>query len=131
MAFCSSTKFPTTLLRFRIACSTRDEDGGGCGWDEDSYCCCAAEGTYAGGFGFQERLGWFLQLGLYVLLYWALVDGLYWPTTLACLAIKSLIEGAVGQCSPWCSVDWEMEGTPICKIALLFLLFLLFFPSDL
>ena len=31
----------------------------------------------------------------------ALVGGLYWPTTLACSAIKSLIEGAVGQCSPW------------------------------
>ena len=27
--------------------------------------------------GFQERLGWFLQLGLYVLLYGALVGGLY------------------------------------------------------
>ena len=52
-------------------------------------------------FGFQERLGWFLELGLYVLLYWALVDGLYWPTTMACSAIKSLTEGAVGQCSHW------------------------------
>ena len=103
MAFCSSTKFPTTLLRFRIACSTGDGDGGGCGWDEDPYCCCCcvAGGTYAGGFGFQERLGWFLQLGLYVLLYWALVGGLYWPTTLEFSAIKSLTEGAVRQCSPW------------------------------
>ena len=98
MAFCSSTKFPTTLLRFGIACSTGDEDGGGCGWDEDPYCCycSAAAGAYAGGFGFQERLGWFLQLGLYVLLYWALVGGLYYPTTLECSAIKSLTEGVVG-----------------------------------
>ena len=40
-------------------------------------CCCAARGTYGGGFGFQERSGWFLQLGLYVLLYGALVGGLY------------------------------------------------------
>ena len=31
MAFCSSTKFPTTLLRFRITCLIGDEDGGGCG----------------------------------------------------------------------------------------------------
>ena len=60
-----------------IACSTGDEDGGGCGWDEDPYCCCAAGDTYGGGFGFQERLGWFLQLGLYVLLYGAVVGGLY------------------------------------------------------
>ena len=64
MAFYSSIKFPTTLLRFRIACSTRDKDGCGCGWDEDPNCYYAAGGTYGGGFGFQERLGWFLQLGL-------------------------------------------------------------------
>ena len=103
MAFCSSAKFPTTLLKFRIVCSTGDEDGDGCGWDEDPYYCycCAAAEMYAGGFGFQERLGWFLQLGLYVLFYWALVGGLYWSTTLACSAIKSLTEGVVGQCSPW------------------------------
>ena len=107
MAFCSSTKFHTTLLRFRIACSIRDEDGGCYGWDEDPYCCCfyVARGTYAGGFGFQERLGWFLQLGLYVFLYWALVGSLYWPTTLACLAIISLTKGTVGQWSPWWLVD--------------------------
>ena len=48
------------------------------------------------GFGFQERLGWFLQLGLYVLLYGALVGGLYWPTSLACSTIISLTEGTVG-----------------------------------
>ena len=29
--FCSSTKLPTTLVRFNMACSTGDEDGGGCG----------------------------------------------------------------------------------------------------
>ena len=62
--FYSSTKFPTTLLKFMIACSTGDDDGGGCGWDEEPYCCCVAGGTYGGGFGFYERLGWFLQLGL-------------------------------------------------------------------
>ena len=100
MTFCSSTKSPTTsttLLRFRIACSIGDEDGGDCGWDEDPYywCCCVAGGTYTGGFGFQERLGWFLQLGLYVLVCWALVGGLYWPTTLACSTIISLTEGTV------------------------------------
>ena len=60
-----------------IACSTGDEDGGGCGWDEDPYCCRAVGGTYSGGFGFQERLGWFLQLGLYVLLYGAMAGGLW------------------------------------------------------
>ena len=59
-ALCSSTKLPTTLLKFMTACSTGDEDGGGCGWDEDPYCCCAAGGTYGKGFGFQERIGWFL-----------------------------------------------------------------------
>ena len=85
IALCSSTKLPTTLLKFMIACSTGDEDGGGCGWDEDPYCCCAAGGTYGGGFSFQERLGWFLQLGLYELLYGAVVGGLYWPTVLACI----------------------------------------------
>ena len=52
-----------------------------------------------GGFGFQERFGWFLQLGLYVLPYGALGCGLYWPTTLACFVIKSLTEGAIEQCS--------------------------------
>ena len=88
-----------------ITCSTGDKDGGGCGWDEDPYCCCAAGGTYGGGFGFQGRLGWFLQLGLYVFLYGAVVGGLYWPTVLACSAIISLTEGTVGQCSPRCSVD--------------------------
>ena len=30
MAFCSSTKFPTTLLKFRMACSTGEEVGGCC-----------------------------------------------------------------------------------------------------
>ena len=80
-----------------IACSIGDEDGGGCGWDEDEdpYCCYVAGSTYGGGFGFQERLGWFLQLGLYVLLYGAVVGSLYWPTTLACSAIKSL-KGQLG-----------------------------------
>ena len=42
-----------------------------------------------------------LQLGLYVLLYWAMVDGLNWSTILACSAIKSLTEWVVGQFSPW------------------------------
>ena len=88
-----------------IACSNGDKDCGGCGWDEDPYCYCAVGGTYGGGFGFQERLGWFLQLGLYVLLYGAVVGGLYWPTILACSSIISLTKGTVGQCSPWCSVD--------------------------
>ena len=41
-AFCSSTKLPTTLLKFIIACSTGDEDGGGCGWAEGDPCCCCA-----------------------------------------------------------------------------------------
>ena len=50
----------------------------------------------AGGFGFQKRLGWFLQLGLYVLLYRALVGGLYWPTSLACSASISLTDGTIG-----------------------------------
>ena len=88
-----------------IACSTGNEDSGGYGWDEDPYCCCAAGGTYGRGFGFLERLGWFLQLGLYVLLYGAVVGGLYWPTILACSAIISITEEIVGQCSPWCLVD--------------------------
>ena len=44
-----------------------------------------------------------------MLLYGALVGGLYWLKKLACLAIISLIEGKVGQCSPWCSVDWQMK----------------------
>ena len=39
-------------------------NGGGCGWDEDPCYCCVAGGIYGGGFGFQERFGWFLQLGL-------------------------------------------------------------------
>ena len=29
--FCSSTKLPTTLLKFKMACLTEEEDGGGCG----------------------------------------------------------------------------------------------------
>ena len=29
--FCSSTKLPTTLLKFKMACSTGEKDGGGCG----------------------------------------------------------------------------------------------------
>ena len=29
--FYSSTKLPTTLLKFKMACSTGEEDGGGCG----------------------------------------------------------------------------------------------------
>ena len=37
-----SIKLPTTLLKFIIACSTGDEDGGGCGWAEDDPCCCCA-----------------------------------------------------------------------------------------
>ena len=44
-----------------------------------------------------------------MLLYGALVGGLYWPTTLACSAIMSLTEGTVGQCSHWCSVDWKIK----------------------
>ena len=31
LTLCSSTKLPTTLLKFMIACSTGDEDGGGRG----------------------------------------------------------------------------------------------------
>ena len=34
-ALCSSIKLTTTLLKFVIACSTGDEDGGGCGWEEE------------------------------------------------------------------------------------------------
>ena len=44
-----------------------------------------------------------------MLLYGAFVKGLYWPTTLACSAIISLTEGTVGQCFPWCLVDWKMK----------------------
>ena len=44
-----------------------------------------------------------------ILMYGAFVGGLYWPTTLACSTIISLNEGTVGQCSPWCSVDWKMK----------------------
>ena len=36
---------------------------------------------------------------------WGCGYGLYWPTALACSATKSLTEGTLGQCSPWCSVD--------------------------
>ena len=60
-----------------MACSTGDDDGDGCVSDEKPYHCYAAGGIYGGGFGFQEKLGWFLKLGLYVLLYGALVGGLY------------------------------------------------------
>ena len=44
-----------------------------------------------------------------MLLYGAIVDGLYWPTTLACSVIISLTEGIVGQYFPWCPVDWKMK----------------------
>ena len=54
---------------------------------------------------FQERFGWFLQLGLYVLLYKVMAGGLCWPTALACSATMSLTTGTLGPCSPWCSVD--------------------------
>ena len=60
------------------------------------------------GLGFQERIWWFLQLELYVLPYRALGCGLYWPTTLACSAIKSLTEGAIGQCSCGWPLDWQL-----------------------
>ena len=53
--------------------------------------------------------------------YWASVGGLFWPTTFACLAIKSLTEGEIGQCSPWGPVDWQVKhgwrGTYISVIA--------------
>ena len=40
-----------------------------------------------------------------MLLYEALVGGLYCPIALACSANMSLVEGTLGQCSPRCSVD--------------------------
>ena len=55
--------------------------------DGEPLCCLILGGTLAGGFGFQERLGWFLQLGLHVIPYGALGCGLYWPTALACSVI--------------------------------------------
>ena len=73
------------------------------------------QGAHAhGGLGFQERLGWFLQLELYVLPYGALGCGLYWPTTLACSDIKSLTEGAIGQCSSGWTVDWQLMHGLAC-----------------
>ena len=32
-----------------------------------------------------------------------------WWLVLACSAIISLTEGPVGQCSPWCLVDWQLK----------------------
>ena len=59
MAFCSSTKFPTTLLKFKMACSI-GEEGGGCFYycaEVEPNCCCAPGGAYAGDFGFHDRFG--------------------------------------------------------------------------
>ena len=38
-------------------------------------------------------------------MYGVVAGGLYWPTALACSATKSLTEGTLRQCSPWCSMD--------------------------
>ena len=53
---------PTTLLKFKIACSTGEvggEAGGGscCCVEVEPNCCCAPVGIYAGGFGFHDRFG--------------------------------------------------------------------------
>ena len=59
-------KIPHHLAQIKIVCSTGEEDGGCCWLEVDPYCCycCAPRGTYAGGLGFQKRLGWFFQLRL-------------------------------------------------------------------
>ena len=56
MAFCSSTKLPTTLLKFRMACSIGEVDCGCDGLEVEVYC-GGARGAYYGGFGFHERFG--------------------------------------------------------------------------
>ena len=56
--FCSSTKVPTIMLKFKIVCSTGEEGGGCCCCAEvELNCCCAPWGAYAGGFGFHNRFG--------------------------------------------------------------------------
>ena len=40
IVFCSSTKFPTTLLKFMMACSIGDEVGCCCCSEVDPYYCC-------------------------------------------------------------------------------------------
>ena len=56
-------------------------------------------------FWFPEEVWVVNPIGIVVLLYGVVAGGLYWPTALACSSTKSLIEGTLGQCSPWCSVD--------------------------
>ena len=40
-----------------------------------------------------------IPIGIICITIWALGCGFYWPTALACSDIKSLTEGAIGQCS--------------------------------
>ena len=63
MVFYSSTKFPTTLLKFRIACSTGEEGGGSCYCAKVELNCCYApwehiQGVLASMIGSDDSSNW-------------------------------------------------------------------------